>query len=69
VKERAARHRGRLRAWHPGTGDPFLLLIADVIAYQTDKKMAKRSTRRRQDAPNLPRRKVAKTTVGREYAG
>jgi hypothetical protein len=33
------------------------------------KKAAKRSTRRRQDAPNLPRRKVAKTTVGREYAG
>ncbi|GAA1993442.1 hypothetical protein GCM10009754_85890 [Amycolatopsis minnesotensis] len=29
----------------------------------------KRSTKRRQDAPNLPRRKVTKTTVGREYAG
>jgi S-DNA-T family DNA segregation ATPase FtsK/SpoIIIE len=29
VKERAARYRGRLRAWHPGTGDPFLLLIVD----------------------------------------
>ncbi|TCO59441.1 hypothetical protein EV192_104283 [Actinocrispum wychmicini] len=29
----------------------------------------KRSTKRRQDAPELPRRKVAKTTVGREYAG
>jgi hypothetical protein len=29
----------------------------------------KRSTRRRQDAPNLPRRRVAKTTLGREYAG
>lgn len=29
----------------------------------------KRSTKRRQDAPNLPRRKVQKTTVGREYAG
>ena len=28
-----------------------------------------RSTKRRQDAPNLPRRAVAKTTVGREYAG
>ncbi|MEV0108636.1 replication initiator [Nocardia sp. NPDC050799] len=28
-----------------------------------------RSTRRRQDAPNLPRLKVEKTTVGREYAG
>ncbi|HKS45458.1 MAG TPA: replication initiator, partial [Amycolatopsis sp.] len=34
-----------------------------------DKRTPKRSTRRRQDAPNLPRRKVAKTTVGREYAG
>jgi hypothetical protein len=33
------------------------------------KKPAKRSTRRRQDAPNLSRRKVTKTTVGREYAG
>jgi replication initiator protein RepSA len=29
----------------------------------------KRSTRRRQDAPNLPTRKVSKTTVGREFAG
>lgn len=29
----------------------------------------KRSTRRRQDAPNLPRRRVEKRTVGREYAG
>ncbi|SFR21989.1 hypothetical protein SAMN04488564_10625 [Lentzea waywayandensis] len=28
-----------------------------------------RSTRRRQDAPNLPRRKVDKRTVGREFAG
>ncbi|MGV9635944.1 replication initiator [Nocardia rhamnosiphila] len=28
-----------------------------------------RSTRRRQDAPNLPRLKVEKTTVGRTYAG
>ncbi|WP_280460151.1 replication initiator [Nocardia carnea] len=28
-----------------------------------------RSTRRRQDAPNLPRLKVEKTTLGREYAG
>ena len=33
------------------------------------KKAVKRSTRRRQDAPNLPRKKVAKTTVGREFAG
>ncbi len=29
----------------------------------------KRSTRRRQDAPDLPTRQVRKTTVGREYAG
>ncbi|WP_436492172.1 replication initiator [Actinokineospora sp. HUAS TT18] len=28
-----------------------------------------RSTKRRQDAPNLPRKKVEKRTVGREYAG
>ncbi|UVS76331.1 replication initiator [Actinokineospora sp. UTMC 2448] len=28
-----------------------------------------RSTRRRQDAPNLPRRRVEKRTLGREYAG
>lgn len=28
-----------------------------------------RSTRRRQDVPDLPRLKVTKTTVGREYAG
>ncbi|WP_432847253.1 replication initiator [Amycolatopsis sp. CA-161197] len=34
-----------------------------------ERKAVKRSTRRRQDAPNLPRRKVAKTTVGREFAG
>ncbi len=34
-----------------------------------ERKAVKRSTKRRQDAPNLPRRKVAKTTVGREFAG
>jgi hypothetical protein len=33
------------------------------------KRPVKRSTKRRQDAPNLPRRKVSKATVGREYAG
>jgi hypothetical protein len=30
---------------------------------------AKRSTKRRQDAPELPRRRVEKRTLGREYAG
>ncbi|ACU34882.1 replication initiator [Actinosynnema mirum] len=34
-----------------------------------DKRPVKRSTRRRQDAPNLPRQRVRKQTVGREYAG
>jgi len=29
----------------------------------------KRSTKRRQDAPNLPTRKVSNMTIGREYAG
>ncbi len=33
------------------------------------KQAVKRSTKRRQDAPDLPRKRVAKTTVGREYAG
>src|SRR6201999_1850530 len=33
------------------------------------KKGVKRSTRRGQDARNLPRKKVAKDTVGREFAG
>ena len=33
------------------------------------KRPAKRSTKRRQDAPNLPARTVSKTTVGREFAG
>ncbi|SDH62563.1 hypothetical protein SAMN05192558_1323 [Actinokineospora alba] len=33
------------------------------------KRAPKRSTKRRQDAPNLPRRKVEKRTVGRQYAG
>ncbi|WP_425295849.1 replication initiator [Nocardia abscessus] len=35
----------------------------------TGKDRRKRSTRRRQDVPDLPRNKVAKTTIGREYAG
>ncbi|SMC85399.1 hypothetical protein SAMN05661093_02204 [Kibdelosporangium aridum] len=33
------------------------------------KKPVKRSTKRRQDAPDLPRRKIDKRTVGREFAG
>ncbi|MCE5291304.1 MAG: replication initiator protein, partial [Nocardiaceae bacterium] len=33
------------------------------------KRPKSRSTKRRQDSPNLPRKKVAKTTVGREFAG
>jgi hypothetical protein len=33
------------------------------------KSARKRSTRRRQDAPNLPRRKVSGKTLGREFAG
>ncbi|WIY02802.1 replication initiator protein [Amycolatopsis mongoliensis] len=36
---------------------------------EVERKAVKRSTKRRQDAPNLPRRKVSKTTVGREFAG
>ncbi|QIS09392.1 helitron helicase-like domain-containing protein [Nocardia arthritidis] len=35
----------------------------------TGKDRRRRSTRRRQDVPNLPRRKVAKTTVGKVFAG
>ncbi len=33
------------------------------------KRPQKRSTKRRQEAPNLPTRKVSKTTLGREFAG
>ena len=33
------------------------------------KRSLKRSTKRRQDAPELPRRRVEKRTVGREFAG
>lgn len=33
------------------------------------KPRRKRSTRRRQDAPNLPRRKVSKHTIGQQFAG
>ena len=34
-----------------------------------ERRVRKRSTRRRQDAPNLPRRSVEHRTVGRTYAG
>ncbi|MFI2233570.1 replication initiator [Nocardia testacea] len=34
-----------------------------------EKPVRKRSTRRQQAAPDLPRKKVGKTTIGREYAG
>jgi hypothetical protein len=33
------------------------------------KRPPKRTTKRRQDAPNLPTRKVSKTTLGKEFAG
>ncbi|KAA2266175.1 replication initiator protein [Solihabitans fulvus] len=36
---------------------------------ESGKRTPNRSTRRRQDAPNLPRRRVEKRTVGREFAG
>jgi S-DNA-T family DNA segregation ATPase FtsK/SpoIIIE len=49
VKDRAARYRGRRRAWSPATGDPFLLFVvdelADVIAYQPDKQLRDRAAR------------------------
>jgi hypothetical protein len=35
----------------------------------TSMRTRHRSTKRRQDAPNLPRKKVSKMTVGRQYAG
>ncbi len=47
VRERAARYRGWRRLWVRETGEPFTLLIvdelADVIAYQTDKKLKERA--------------------------
>ncbi|NKY89892.1 replication initiator protein [Nocardia veterana] len=36
---------------------------------EPEKEARKRSTRRRQAAPDLPRKKVEKTTIGRQYAG
>ncbi|WP_378250704.1 FtsK/SpoIIIE domain-containing protein [Actinokineospora guangxiensis] len=48
VRERSARFRGILRGWSPQCGEPFLLLVvdelADVIAYQTDKRLKERAT-------------------------
>ncbi|WP_218581886.1 helitron helicase-like domain-containing protein [Nocardia cyriacigeorgica] len=41
--------------------------LPDFDKKPTDRR--KRSTRRRQDAPNLPRRKVSKTTVGKIIGG
>jgi hypothetical protein len=36
---------------------------------ETQKAAPKRSTKRRQDAPDLPRKRVEKRTLGREFAG
>lgn len=48
VKDRAQRYRGRRRKWAPDAGDPFLVLIvdelADVVAYQTDRRLKDRAT-------------------------
>ena len=48
VRERAARFRGIRRGWSADSGEPFLLLVldelADVIAYQTDKRLKERAT-------------------------
>ncbi|WP_280315721.1 replication initiator [Nocardia abscessus] len=41
--------------------------LPDLDASRKDRR--KRSTSRRQDVPDLPRMKVTKTTIGREYAG
>ncbi|UVS76333.1 FtsK/SpoIIIE domain-containing protein [Actinokineospora sp. UTMC 2448] len=47
VRERAARFRGIRRGWSADSGEPFLLLVldelADVIAYQTDRKLKERA--------------------------
>ncbi|WP_199440500.1 FtsK/SpoIIIE domain-containing protein [Umezawaea beigongshangensis] len=47
VKERAARYRGVRRLWARETGEPFTVLIvdelADVIAYQPDRKLRERA--------------------------
>jgi S-DNA-T family DNA segregation ATPase FtsK/SpoIIIE len=47
VRERAGNYRGIRRRWTRDSGEPFTLLIvdelADVIAYQTDKKLKERA--------------------------
>ncbi|MEV6136484.1 replication initiator [Nocardia sp. NPDC051990] len=48
-------------------GSGFRGRLPDFDKSATERR--KRSTSRRQDVPELPRKKVAKTTVGREYAG
>jgi S-DNA-T family DNA segregation ATPase FtsK/SpoIIIE len=48
VKERASRYRGVRRLWARETGEPFTVLIvdelADVIAYQPDRKLRERAS-------------------------
>ncbi|APU18385.1 FtsK/SpoIIIE domain-containing protein [Actinoalloteichus sp. GBA129-24] len=47
VKQRAESFRGRRRGWSVDCGQPFLLLVvdelADVVAYQTDRKLKERA--------------------------
>ncbi|MGW5053144.1 FtsK/SpoIIIE domain-containing protein [Actinokineospora sp. NPDC004072] len=47
VRARAARFRGIRRGWSPNSGEPFLLLVvdelADIIAYQPDRKLRERA--------------------------
>ncbi|GAA3019759.1 hypothetical cell division FtsK/SpoIIIE protein [Actinokineospora globicatena] len=47
VRERAGSYRGVRRGWSPETGDPFTLLVvdelADLIAYQTDRRLRERA--------------------------
>ncbi|MGX7825628.1 FtsK/SpoIIIE domain-containing protein [Actinokineospora sp. 24-640] len=47
TRARAARFRGILRGWTPASGEPFLLLVldelADIIAYQPDRKLKERA--------------------------
>ncbi|PWW62133.1 FtsK/SpoIIIE domain-containing protein [Actinokineospora spheciospongiae] len=47
VRERAGRYRGVRRWWSPDSGEPFTLLVvdelADLIAYQPDRKLRERA--------------------------